>query len=112
MAWEARSGLKLYVTPIPNARVLCRNGLGSPFGIETFLNGLQRMAHLCRNGLGSPFGIETLYAVHNSCIWSRSEWPGKPVRDCNFCSIIPWTVLCASSEWPGKPVRCSTILDH
>src|SRR5216684_366587 len=37
----------------------CRNGLGSPFGIETAINAVTSDPVLCRNGLGSPFGIET-----------------------------------------------------
>ena len=85
MAWEARSGLKrFFAVHLTVLNEWCRNGLGSPFGIETregmsppwqviragmawdARSGLkQRKLHLIddlairRNGLGSPFGIET-----------------------------------------------------
>src|SRR6266581_3269255 len=57
MAWEARSGLK------PNYQHTDDNG------------------HFCRNGLGSPFGIETIQPLLPWVNQSPSEWPGKPVRD-------------------------------
>ncbi len=60
MAWEARSGLKPF-SNWPNASdTLSRNGLGSPFGIETIAHlALSFFTMFGRNGLGSPFGIET-----------------------------------------------------
>ena len=36
MAWEARSGLKPIQQYCPKVKHRGRNGLGSPFGIETF----------------------------------------------------------------------------
>src|SRR6266581_3972679 len=106
MAWEARSGLKLFWAPEPGYHSLRRNGLGSPFGIETILPTVIGVFIVSRNGLGSPFGIETFYSSlvilqenQVGMAWearsglkqssgligyggtSRSEWPGKPVRD-------------------------------
>ena len=60
MAWEARSGLKHTKRDIKLLQSPRRNGLGSPFGIETRPAVAQEDPdHRCRNGLGSPFGIET-----------------------------------------------------
>ncbi len=83
-----------------------RNGLYSPFGIETFRSntysphlilvgmastarlGLKRRyqaaslrGHCRRNGLYSPFGIETKLLYHESFPHVRSEWPLQPVWD-------------------------------
>ncbi len=59
MAWEARSGLKLYSTLLEFWALDRLNGLGSPFGFETPepRESPQELEGL--NGLGSPFGFET-----------------------------------------------------
>ncbi len=57
MAWEARSGLKHVQIGLRQNSSHGLNGLGSPFGIETLVLGLQVLG----NGL--------------------AKWPGKPVRD-------------------------------
>src|SRR6266852_4065955 len=60
MAWEARSGLKHRCLAAWRDEHCCgRNGLGSPFGIETSHILDSPMYGVGRNGLGSPFGIET-----------------------------------------------------
>ncbi len=60
MAWEARSGLKQLLCRRCSAFIYRLNGLGSPFGIETFqFNHHFRKEQRGLNGLGSPFGIET-----------------------------------------------------
>ncbi len=60
MAWEARSGLKHRCLAAWRDEHCCgRNGLGSPFGIETSHILGSPMYGVGRNGLGSPFGIET-----------------------------------------------------
>ncbi len=57
MAWEARSGLKLFCYYCGAA-------------VADWLN-----------GLGSPFGIETIVYWGNADDVSEAKWPGKPVRD-------------------------------
>ncbi len=57
MAWEARSGLKQHKFSLYLHQFLRLNGLGSPFGIETWVH------------LNLPAEYET------------AKWPGKPVRD-------------------------------
>ncbi len=59
MAWEARLGLKLEVGHSIPEYLNRLNGLGSPFGIETFLLYRLHDRPYRLNGLGSPFGIET-----------------------------------------------------
>src|SRR6266568_4078546 len=105
MAWEARSGLKQKHYARFHVSLLWLNGLGSPFGIETYsgssirtdntgLNGLgspfgietkrhtSSNNHLLRlNGLGSPFGIETIVTTCGTRRPFQAKWPGKPVRD-------------------------------
>src|SRR6266487_1768224 len=79
MAWEARSGLKRPSRITRPTNVIRRNGLGSLFGIETFLLALQGgRSRKRRNGLGSPFGIETQTVEVISRTELSSEWPGKP----------------------------------
>src|SRR6266566_7005530 len=55
MAWEARSGLKQQCRIWMNSIQICRNGLGSPFGIETYSTTVGTRMCPSRNGLGSPF---------------------------------------------------------
>ncbi len=58
MAWEARWGLKLEVIVWDEY---------APGGL---------------NGLGSPLGIETIEQVMNRKTMNRkAKWPGKPVGD-------------------------------
>ncbi len=57
MAWDARSGLKLFSFMVC---IICLGG---------------------RNGLGSPFGIETTPMHFLTSMEIMSEWPGMPVRD-------------------------------
>ncbi len=60
MAWEARSGLKLRNWPHADARFHvgmaweARSGLKHRSAMNSY------PPFLCRNGLGSPFGIETV----------------------------------------------------
>src|SRR6266568_5005371 len=131
MAWEARSGLKLLslsanrnptlsrnglgspfgietmaIFPIDHALLLpCRNGLGSPFGIETYRPSCLQQKRECRNGLGSPFGIETSSCGNRKAENQRRNGLGSPF------GIETWGLETSSqnaeeeSEWPGKPVR-------
>ncbi len=59
-----------------------RNGLYSPFGIETTKTFMPILASLPgRNGLYSPFGIETVVGIDHPPVVSSSEWPLQPVWD-------------------------------
>src|SRR6266566_3191308 len=60
MAWEARSGFKPRSHDTSQPCRSRRNGLGSPFGFETRNSWLDvSWSRAGRNGLGSPFGFET-----------------------------------------------------
>src|SRR6266849_5468933 len=104
MAWEARSGLKHRLKFSKSAHPLCRNGLGSPFGIETTPHKLDGRTNLCRNGLGSPFGIETSRSL--LLLWQhiRRNGLGSPFGIETSLSDQA-KKLSVVSEWPGKPVR-------
>ncbi len=81
MAWEARSGLKRSTSPITNRLLYRLNGLGSPFGFETFSNRILISPEAGGlNGLGSPFGFETHGRGRVVKEQLLAKWPGKPVR--------------------------------
>ncbi len=81
MAWEARSGLK------PDAVLDFKryDVVGMAWEARSGLKQLQLAKSQenpqSRNGLGSPFGIETASLSGSRNDASQSEWPGKPVRD-------------------------------
>ncbi len=68
--------MRLFHTQI---KLCCKETLGN-----ACVNWLLMLYYKCRsrNGLGSPFGIETTNLQLRTRIpFSESEWPGKPVRD-------------------------------
>ncbi len=59
MAWEARPGIESSTkSTLSVVHPLGLNGLGSPFGIETSVKGVNTV-EICK----------------------KAKWPGKPVRD-------------------------------
>ena len=71
MAWEARSGLKPQEYVWVETKRYCRNGLGSPFGIETLHVRLERR----RQGLALN-QIETQYKLttEEQALLSPGAW--------------------------------------
>ena len=78
----ARSGLKLLNTDRVEARPLCRNGLWSPFGIETGLTVLLAIGFpFVGMACGARSGLKPLAAFAALTASPSSEWPVEPVWD-------------------------------
>ncbi len=82
MASTARLGLKREKRNAAQSPHSRRNGLYSPFGIETtMVAGVEENEKERRNGLYSPFGIETTREAICTANKMLSEWPLQPVWD-------------------------------
>jgi hypothetical protein len=57
MAWEARSGLKLHADERNTGKDNSLNGLGGPFGFETFVSLSNASAAFLSKWLGRPVRV-------------------------------------------------------